>query len=101
MGSLVTLINRAAVRAIVSGAEAITEKVLEDTVIDIAAEKQRQEAAAQRRNRTRRKARRISSPQRVPGSAPIAEKRSPAKRNDARNPAASVLHAVPDPEDFE
>jgi Bacterial TniB protein len=101
MGSLVTLINRSAVRAIVSGAEAITEKVLEDTVIDIAAEKQREEAAAQRRNRTRSKARRVSSPQRVPGSAAFAEKRSPTKRNDARNPAASVPHAVPDTGDAE
>jgi Bacterial TniB protein len=101
MGSLVTLINRSAVRAIVSGAEAITEKVLEDTVIDIAAEKQRQDAAARRRNRTRSKARRVSRPQRLPGSAAIAEKRSPTKRNDGRNPAESVLHAVPDTEGFE
>jgi hypothetical protein len=57
MGSLVTLINRSAVRAIVSGAEAITEKVLEDTAIDIAAEQAREEAAAKRRNRARSKAR--------------------------------------------
>jgi hypothetical protein len=53
MGSLVTLINRAAARAIITGAEAITEQVLDDTVIDIAAENQRNEAAAKRRNRNR------------------------------------------------
>jgi hypothetical protein len=57
MGSLVTLINRAAVRAIITGAEAITEKVLEDTTIDIAAEKEKEQAAERRRNRTRSKAR--------------------------------------------
>jgi hypothetical protein len=58
MGSLVTLINRAAVRAIATGSEAITEKLLEDTAIDVAAEAARPGAAARRRNRTRSKTRR-------------------------------------------
>ena len=53
MGSLVTLINRSAVRAIITGSEAITEKILEDTAIDVAAEKARPDAAARRRNRAR------------------------------------------------
>ena len=54
MGSLMTLINRAAVRAIVSGAEAITEQLLEQTPIDVAAENERQLAAARRRHTSRR-----------------------------------------------
>jgi KaiC/GvpD/RAD55 family RecA-like ATPase len=57
MGSLVTLINRSAVRAIITGTEAITEKLLEATAIDIAAQEKRKETAARRRNRAATKAR--------------------------------------------
>lgn len=57
MGSLMTLINRAASRAIRTGAEALTEAVLDATRIDEAAEKSRDhEAARLRTTRTRRAA---------------------------------------------
>jgi hypothetical protein len=59
MGSLMTLINRAAARATVSGVEAITEKLLEDTAIDVAAENQRQLVAARRRRSAPRPKRRM------------------------------------------
>jgi hypothetical protein len=55
MGSLVTLINRAATRAIITGVEAITEEVLDDTVIDFAAEQQREAVAVRRLNKRRAK----------------------------------------------
>jgi hypothetical protein len=58
MGSLMTLINRAAARATVTGTEAITEKLLEDTAIDVAAETQRQLVAARRRQSAPRTTRR-------------------------------------------
>jgi Bacterial TniB protein len=57
MGSLMTLINRAAARAIITGTEAITEQVLEQTAIDVAAESERLTTAARRRNNARSKTR--------------------------------------------
>ena len=53
MGSLMTLINRTAVRAIVTGTEAITEQLLEQTAIDVAAENERQLTVARRRHSAR------------------------------------------------
>jgi hypothetical protein len=54
LGSLMTLINRASARAIVTGTEAITEQLLEQTAIDVAAENGRPLTAARRRHNARR-----------------------------------------------
>lgn len=58
MGSLTDLINRATVRANITGTEALNEQILEATAIDIAAEKERKDAAARRRHREQTKKRR-------------------------------------------
>lgn len=60
MGSLMTLINRAASRAIRTGVEALTDEVLEATRIDEAAEKARDHEAARLRT-TRAKRQRPQS----------------------------------------
>ena len=52
------MINRAAVRANITGTEALNEQILEATAIDIAAEKERKDAAARRRHREQTKKRR-------------------------------------------
>ncbi len=65
MGSLVTLINRAATRAIITGVEAVTEKVLEETKIDFAAEQQRDGIASRRTNKQRTKTTRRQRPRSV------------------------------------
>lgn len=74
MGSLITLINRAATRAIINGEEAITERLLEQTRIDVAAEDARKATTARRQNATGTRPRR---PQ-PRSAAPIAS-RSKAK----------------------
>lgn len=75
MGSLTTLINRAAARAIITGTEAITEQILEQTAIDVAAENARQHTAARRRNSARNRTRQ-SRPHPAVSPAPQAKSRT-------------------------
>ena len=71
MGSLITLINRAATRAIINGEESITEKLLEETRIDVAAENAREATTARRKNASRTRSQR---PQASSSNAPSRSK---------------------------
>jgi hypothetical protein len=65
-GSLTALINRAAARAMRTGVEALTEEILEKTVIDVAANAERETAEGKLRVARRNRERNASKTSRQP-----------------------------------